>query len=449
MIHRIRVTLVLVACLLVLIPSISHPNASTAEYDSSVAGQLVPKTDTTLEVVEEYLDIRFERLPWDLSLLANRVGWSINAPVRVYCTASYRIRNPSKRSVSPLLVFPIMFGGSEGHLKWVRSSYMHWFLNKSLPLPIRRGVRFNVDCGGTTVPSNYVSFESLFGKHRQKWIKSIRDVVFAGPNPERLEQERKIASNRLDAPKRATDYHNLEIQDFHGVRVKWSDGQLDDSYNISRDDETTRKLTAFAGMASWHWDQIVDWDLDFLAFCGRVLNPGKQDDIQEMLDRWGVEQSYILPDSGERFSTIPTFGFGALDYNYSRMRMRIDFMEFKPELKSESETTLTVRFSHLLDNDLGQPTTTSKAAPTLRNNTNQFQYILKTAKNWKSFGPIHLAVRVPKGVKRASSIEMKQIGTDGDWDVLKTTLDGKTIDRNLLIGLEMPYGTPESNKDVK
>jgi len=56
--------------LVLFAPFGSRGNEVTVEYDPSVAGQLVPRTETAIEVVKENIDIRFSKVDFHKSIVA-------------------------------------------------------------------------------------------------------------------------------------------------------------------------------------------------------------------------------------------------------------------------------------------------------------------------------------------------------------------------------------------
>jgi hypothetical protein len=320
-------------------------------------------------------------------------------------------------------------------------SILGWIRNQSLPLQVRRGIKCTVDCGGTSVPYSYVPFESLVGDNQQEWASAVRQAVFPGANPERTELEQRIRpAQETSTEVVKLDNGNLEMMGLRGCRVQWPR-----QYTWA-DGQTTDNLRAIAQVASYRWDRIADWDLDILAFAIQQLHAGMPNRHRELLVRWGVEDRYISPETGRTFPAVPSFGLSTYNYAISRVRTRVDLLEFRPEFAPDQDTTLTVRFSHLIDNDISQPDEANGHRPGMM--SHQFQYILKTARNWRHFGPIHLTVRLPNEARRATSIPLKRVSVEGSLDVLEATLDGQGVNQNLLIGLRMPFGTPASNPDV-
>lgn len=398
-------------CLFVLV-SISRANEFTIDYDTSVGGQIVPKVEDEIQVRGEELQIVIKPMPYNGFYDA-----PIAPPTRVEVSARYRLYNPSFSGRSPVFAFPILRGTPEEKIGRLRSRAM--FENKRFVPEMRRGLRAAVLVDGTTITAEYVPFEKLFAKERPHWAGAVRQWLAQWPEVAHTVDSGAIQA-RGEAGGSSMEYSRL----------------VDGAAN----DKTTQTLLRLMYLQAVNHSSIEDWDLDFLSFLNATLHPCEPDSVAQYQSRCGAELSYLDPVSGKPFPVRPLCGAYAFHYDLSRLGRSIDFLQYRPLLPARRETTLEVRYSHLLDADFSfwdYDSPESRNAPV----TAQFQYILRTCAQWKSFGPIHVTLAVPCRPRYAISLPMTFQGEKGGYDRYAATLDGSKINQNLLVGILLREGT--------
>ena len=429
--------------------SVVRANENTVEYDSSVAGHLVPKEETDIEVLDEHLNIKFNRLKSDRKLmLSGHLGMPSAHPVRVEVTARYRLFNPHKESKKLKLAFPIFRCGPEEHYSAVRTRSAR-YINASLMPVYRRGVHCEVRFNNKSIPYEYISFESLFEKERSVWVKSIREWL--GQWPEMVEfLDGKIPplpeksswpepkpgmlqaqpSNlwRMNTP-------NENGRCFADVLREIAPSQKSKSGHTELN-ENHSLWVLMAGQAICHV-HIEDWDLDFLSFLHSKLHPEKPDSILEFLEMWQVENDWLNANTGELNPLNPLHSSGTIHWDYSKLNRRIDFLIYEPELKGMEESTIEVTYSHLVDAEIYPATNPGNPREIVWGAyLYHFQYILRTSANWEKFGPIH--VRVDFGNARginSISLPMDYVESSPSKQYTLDIPIGSAIRENLHIGL--------------
>lgn len=427
-------------------------NEGTIEYDTSVAGQIVPTTETLIRVREENLVLRFRQVKAEDDPITEGYFPYMDT-LRVAVSASYTLENPSDRKVALHLAFPILRNGVEEE---VMKQYA--IPGVSMPPDHRRGLRCSVTLGRYRLPFEYRSFESLFEKERAKWVAGVKAGLHKLPEIARgveemerlrIEQETRptpvyptsstseiLLSGRMTVAvdKSTTTFRLANATPAEAMREQFEAVSRLENWNL------WRKHFEFKGGIPPHRaqpligrevskDPRVDrWPLATLAYLYGTLNPEGRDDVTEFLDRWGVEQSYLDPKTGDLRAMAPADLANSSIWDESRLARRIDFLEYRPVLPAGSSTELRVDYSHILDIAAWQTTDSGwEAYP-------QFQYILRTSKRWTHFGPIHVRVYVPNNFRfRATpGLVLKKVRTDSKETLYTCELDGATVRDNLM-----------------
>jgi hypothetical protein len=397
-------------------------NENTIEYDTSVAGQIVPSEETLIQVRGEDLKIRFESVPPQDALIFGRADGASNPPPRVEVTARYRLFNPSPQDLSPLIAFPILWTGPEDKINIIRIQGAR-YKNQSLPKTTRRGVRSSVAVDGKNIAFEYVSFESLFEKDRQRWAEGVRTWVAQWPAISKV----TVTSNTLLVKRRISA---------SGI-ADYPEGQRSFSFTefLKREKtgENNEPLLTLLGRQLADHPRIEDSDLDVLSFLYAATHPAEEDGVAQFQERWGVESFFLDPLSGQREKIVPLSGTDRIHYDLARLNRRIDFLQYRPVLPAGKETVIEVRYSHLLDVDMDHQIAGAFAY--------QFQYILRTSPKWKTFGPIRLTLEIPCFLVYSISLPVAYKG-EGDrpgdefgYDHFIYEVAGSEARENLLIAL--------------
>ncbi|MBN1515255.1 hypothetical protein JXA32_01675 [Candidatus Sumerlaeota bacterium] len=401
--------------LLVLFSALSlRANINTVEYDTSVAGQLVPVDETEIRVLDEELEIYFEQLNeyW----ISNDAGVCVLRPLRAHVTAKYRLENPSNQDRAPLIAFPILRNGAESQIEIVRLFWdPEWTRQDRHPESIRRGVRASVIIDDQEIPSKLVAFEDLFEAQRKVWATGVREWLAEWPEvAEMADRSKDLAFDDLS----------------YWERYGFSTRKKEEFPNI--DDVIEKLLRIAARQISVH-QNVEEWDLDVLSFLNSRLYPDNENIVAVHQERWGAEPFFIDPASERRVPIEPLEWAGVYYYDLARLNQRIDFLQYRPVLPAGKTIELKVEYSHLLDvTDMR-----GKHNPHYFDYyTNQFQYILRTSPKWKNFGPIKIQLALPANKGCSISLPMEYLGEQAGMDRYRYTLDGATADKNLLIGME-------------
>lgn len=177
---------------------------------------------------------------------------------------------------------------------------------------------------------------------------------------------------------------------------------------------------------------MENWDLDVLSYIYSATNPQEPDGVAEFQSRWGMEPDYLDPDTGKRFKPQPLIGVQAIYHDLDSLGRLVDFLQYSPLLPPGKETTVEVRYSHLLDVDA-----IWDSAPRGTGIALQFQYILHTSPKWKNFGPIRLTLAIPSMPKYALSPKLDFVGEQNGYDVYRSELKGSEMRENLLAAIQI------------
>ena len=168
--------------------------------------------------------------------------------------------------------------------------------------------------------------------------------------------------------------------------------------NIGEEAERLFHLVARQRLAHARIDQ---WDLDVLSFLYSAADPNEEDSVAGFHTRWGVEPFFLNPITGKQFKIDPLHACERSHYALSRLNRRIDFLQYRPTLAAGKETSIEVRFSHLVDVDMYH---FKPIQGIVEADTYQFQYILKTSPKWKSFGPKRKTGRIPSSGRSKTAV---------------------------------------------
>jgi hypothetical protein len=408
----------LFAAIPVLWPVSSRANENTIEYDTSVAGQIVPAEETLIQVRGEDLKIRFERVAPEDALIFTRADGASNPPPRVEVTARYRLFNPSPQDLSPLIAFPILWSGPEDKLNTIRIP-IGFYKNQRLPKTTRRGVRSSVAVDGKNIPFEYVSFESLFEKDRQRWAEGVRTWVAQWPAISKV----TVTSNTLLSKRNPSA---SGIADYPDRRRFFS---FTEFLKREKTGASNEPLLLLLGRELADHPRIEDSDLDSLSFLYAATHPAEEDGVAQFQERWGAESFFLDPLSGQREKIVPLSGMDRIHYDLARLNRRIDFLQYRPVLPAGKETVIEVRYSHLLDVDMDHQIAGAFAY--------QFQYILRTSPKWKTFGPIRMTLEIPCLLVYSISLPVAYKGERDEfgYDHFIYEVAGSEARENLLIAL--------------
>ena len=414
--HRLLCIVLASPLLLLLVAPPVRPNAVTIEFDPSLAGQLVPRHETHIEVEREDLTIHFEEYPTSFTQVASIVGGPVDSPVRVFVTARYHLRNPTFSSHRLQLAFPIVRTGPEQHVEWIRG-WIGDIDNRSLKNEARRGVRSRISVDGRPLEHQYISFESLFEKERPRWVSGVRSwlqkypallPMLEGP----LTTETKDTSNTFRRPVRTGRRETRELLE-KTVKQLFPYGQyLDRTRDVTTagNYRTCSLLMLMYSTQAVYYSSIDEWDLDFLSFAYSFLHPAQPDAVATFLEGWGVENEYL--DLSGEFLPNDLLATLTAHTDLAVMGRRIDFLYYEVDFRPRQNRVIEVNFSHLINAAIAQNgmtrwenkrETRPLMNPALFNlfpdrpatfaaNNYHFQYILRTSPQWGSFGPIHLTL---------------------------------------------------------
>lgn len=445
-------------------------NEGTIEYDTSVAGQIVPTTETLIRVREENLVLRFRQVKAEEDPITDYANPYMDT-LRVEVSASYTLVNPSDEEVVLHLAFPILRNGLEEEVMKQYASY-----KVPIPLDHRRGLRCSVTLGGQNLPFEYRSFESLFEKERAKWAAGVTAGLQKWPKIvkglealERLRIEQEARPTPVYPTPSASDVLTSREETVvvgKSTITYWLKNATPAEVILRREETIRTHERRNLWNVHFHlpWNVVppkdqylifreargesrVDrWPLATLAYLYGALNPEGKDDVAEFLDRWGVEQSYLDPETGHLRAMAPADLANSSIWDDSRLARRIDFLEYRPVFPAHSSTELRVDYSHLLDVAAWQATDSGwEAYP-------QFQYILRTSKRWTHFGPIHVNVYVPNNFRfhATPGLVLKKVRKDAKETLYTCELDGATVRDNLMfVFLEIFDKKPEPTETQK
>lgn len=378
-INFIRVALVYMSVAL-LAPG-AKANENTIEFDPSLAGQLVPKDETGIEVQKEYLDILFNGNLKQTSFLANMVGGGGGA-VRVEVTARYYLHNTSWIPCELNLAFPIVRTGPEDKVEWVRTALAS-FSNNKIPEELRRGVNSRVSVDGWTIKHDYVSFERLFEKERARWAAGVR--AWLKQHPELLAELEgtvpQIDNNAEQRLSRVLLRQNINWDLY--MRIVWA------IFPAPGDRAKCNLLKAMAQTQALYHRTIDDWDLDFLSFVYANLYPKEEDGVAKFLKLWGVEDQFL---NGMKNRMQPNDYLTHLTSHsdVAATNHRIDFLNYHVKFWPRESHVVEVHYSHLMNAAIYPNEENRQGIGPA--NLQHFQYILRTSPKWKAFGPIYLTL---------------------------------------------------------
>ena len=413
---------VIVICL-ALVCSVCSGNENTFEYDPSVAGQLVPRRESSIVVKKEYLEIKFSKHD-DAVGPSEFSGMPYPHFYRVHVRAVYYLYNPEDEARTLDLAFPILRTGLQEDIEKFRISY-GTVDNRRLADSVRRGVRSEVKFNGKAIKHEYTSFESLFEKHREKWASGISKWLEQYPDlynmlddPEykrkKDEQHYAFITNRMLEWERH-GYYQIMRKYFPEIfqRDISSEGR-----------ERSTLLEMFADQARFH-HRIQDWDLATLSHIYSMLYPEEPDPVGKFFDSWGAEDKSIMSASGKLASGNP-WSYKAIHWDYASLNRRVNFLLYHPEIKAKKTAVVEVSYSHLVNGCIRWTS--------VENQNLFFQYILKSSGKWDKFGPIYIHVWVPR--QHALSLPMNYLGEEEQGEHYSLTLEkGSQVDENLHIGL--------------
>jgi hypothetical protein len=426
----------------------AYANENVIEYDPSVAGQLVPKEETEIQVVKEDLDIRFRTILEGRDsnkqiLLSDMHGMTNGSPVRAEVTARYRLRNPESESREIQLAFPIVRSGPEERVTTIRTLWHRW-KNESLLPETRRGVRASVSLDRKPIEYEYVSFESLFEEYREEWAAGIRAWLSQWPDIlEALDGEATDAP-KPDPPKPRYVHLPQKVPPRYHRASSFQKAlkQIEDWPSSG----TPRHLTPerchlfwLMKHQSWFHRHIEDWDLDFLSFAHAFAFPEANDPVAETLERWGADNVYVEAPTGRIYPSKPLHWADLPNWAFLRLHRRIDFLVYRVELKPRRERTVEVSYSHLVNAELFPiKYHEDLARPNNYWDTYQytFQYLLRPSRKWTYFGPVHLSLSMEAEEVYAISLPLRYDGQRDGLDRYSLTIpNGSHIGENLYVGI--------------
>ena len=301
-------------------------NEVTVEYDPSMVGRLVPRVETDIEVLKENLDIQFRKLDVRKSIIANMTGIAVTYPIRVNVTAEYILSNPTSHKLNPDIAFPILRGGPEEHLEFVRlSNFSVDVINSSLPEEVRRGIRSKVSVNGYPI-------ESLFEDTRAVWVAGIREWLKPYPAMLALLDDQGTARH---PPKKRVTSSKTGLQWLHIIeRDNSTFSNTIDEFLTSAIPHTDFATVRYIIKHQWHFHHTIDeWDLDCLSCIYAWLHPEEPDDVKEFLDLWGIEPLFLHGMKGLLQNDDSSRGRGRVDWDLAQLNRRIDFLTYKLSLK--------------------------------------------------------------------------------------------------------------------
>lgn len=378
-------------------------NMSRLDYDPSLNGQILPRRETTVQVVSETLEIRFEHggPPYH-----RRYGFAGVAP-RAFVTARYTLRNPSTRPVVLDLAFPVVAGALRDDLESkARSGGLRERVRyRAMLAGEPKGVRFQVSVDGQGIPHQSVPFETLIAKRADAWRRAILDWMptddFIAALPRKHETTEK---NQAELRKHLAERKGLAP----GVAAVLASRLLPHPY---------RKLS-----------RLENWRDGFVCYAYHTLFPQARTPIAEAFRQWRVDGRWVDPYSGELCDPHRRSAHTSNIFLWAGLWRRISFATFRVTLPPGAQRQVEVAYDHLV-----LAVRTRRRHENLPDHEFQFQYILRTADHWASFGPIALRVLVPQHLKAAFSLPLKYEGPRDGYMVFTARLERP--DTNLLVGM--------------
>ncbi len=395
---RLGTRLVLLA-LGVAVPLSASANMGRLDYDLSLNGQILPRRETRVQVVSETLGVRFEHggPPY-----YRRAGFTGVAP-RAFVRAQYALRNPTPKRVELHLAFPIVAGDLRDHLAArARRGPAAVRRRHSLLRGEPKGVKFRVSVDGQDIPHQSVPFEALIAGRTDRWRRSILDwmrsddfvaaLVRKGEMTDKDQTElRKHLANRKGLPPALAAVFANRVRLDHPDKLP----------GLSR------------------------WPHAFVCSAYHMLFPEARTPVAEAFAQWRVDRRGVDPHSGQMRHPHGHSVYDALVWR--GLTHRVSFATFRVTLPPGAEREVNVTYDHLI-----RPARINRR-PGPRGHEFQFQYILRTADHWRSFGPIALRVLVPEHLKAAFSLPLKYEGPRDGHLVFTARIEQP--DRNLLVGM--------------
>ncbi|NQU43099.1 hypothetical protein HQ520_07425 [bacterium] len=404
--------------LLFCLAGVAFANEAVIEYDTSLAGQIVPVEETTIEVLDEGLTVTFERVD-ECEMVLSTLGPVYTHPLRAVVTASYRLHNPGTETRTPLLAFPIVRGGPEEMIEITGLNFL-LIPNHRLPPDHRTGVKWKVTLDEQDLPAEYVSFESLFDQERTAWAASVRQWLSQWPEIlKAAEPDQVLALLQETAPSGVGTLNTGKGRD------------SDEAIRRIGLDKYQKNLLAVVSRQRLLHPRIEDWDLNVLSFLNAAVQKDAASDVAQFLEKWKVDEVYLNPITAEPAPIDPLAAAERWFFRPSRLGHRIDFLQYRPEVPAGETVRIEVRYSHLLDVDLSPAAEAQPFAPP----SQQFQYILKTSSKWSRFGPIRLTLSIPCDLSYSTSLPVEYVGEWEGQDHYRYETTGSGTSENLLIGI--------------
>jgi len=412
---------------------------------------LKPAREERLQVVKEDLSVSFGKG-------SSFDGENTNQSPLATVTAEYRIRNPTKESAEVDFGFPIL-----------RGIYV-----PPMSMMPRPDVRVTV--AGKVVKTDIISNSAIYGLIRQRARKLIEariadDVglkshvmvvrkASAATRPPWQEQLRKYAVANL----RWNERDAALLAEYAAVDFGKAGGfPADAHWTWGENQEVQKLVTENLGILSAIGEQKATQL--FAQLAGR-FDPRSAASYEDIFQAWGGEitersvdlasgkvrpREVVVPPNSltgwagrVRLEADPTL-CARVDYLDDNAKLTADekatcrtvlknlpvvftfapmnLLHYRATFPPESEQTVTVTYRQFAYEDTKKP------------GSYQMAYVVHPASLWKEFGPIHLKITVPEGVKLAASApcEKKRTesvpverGTPLACDIYETELKSKT-----------------------
>jgi len=375
----------------------AQANMGRLDTDPSIDGQVLPKQETTVAIVGETLDIRFEHG----YLTRKPEGDSRGTAPHAFVTARYELVNPTDNPVDLDLAFPVVAGDLRraGDADGPGSRRPARFDERPADAP--KGVAFRVTWRGKPVAHESVTAEDLMRGDLPAWREAILAWLKADPVIAELLGKARVADQEREGFRKhlatAKGFSQRQAMDLSNYLLAGGVPSLPDR-----------------------------WPDGYVCSLFHRLNPKAPTRIAAAFEKWQVDVQHIDPHSGKLGDAEGLLnGRGGLPLD-----RRISFAIFRIALAPREKASLQVDYDHLLNADFWRLVRDDGPddAPDY-----QFQYILKTANLWGQFGPIDLRVRVPEHLKAAFSLPLRYERLDDGFLVFTARLSRPQA--NLLVGL--------------